>query len=129
MRLVFPEFVNHRFINRAIKPTLIMFYRDMNNKGKFNKMNEILYDILGSKITAIDILTYAINNAYVGKYRNNWIIDVSSKTLYKNTNQSISSLVNLIEFGNLEVKGTNAIVLSYNYIRKNLNLLFHIYGG
>lgn len=128
MQLVFPEYVNYGFIQTTIKNVMIIFIGDMSNQGKFNKVDKILYNILGRNIKAKDILFYAIKNAFVGKYRNNYVLDVDRKDKFLDTDYTISSLIRLIEFGNLDVKGTNALVLCYNYIRSKLEFLWLNYN-
>ncbi len=128
MQIVFPEYISYNCINLVIKDAMKTFFVEMHKDGKFNKLDNFLYNILGSKIRCIDILLYATNNAYVGKYRRFYILDMSSKSLYPNTNFTISSLIMLINSGNLEVKGTYAVVYCYNHIRQYLDILYDTYS-
>ena len=128
MQLLFPSYVNFNFIQSTIKETMIIFIRDMNNHRKFNKLDKFLYNILGRDIKSVDILCYAINSAFVGKYKDNYVLDIDSKSFYANTDYTVSSLIKLIEFGNLEVKGTNALARCFNYIRNKLDFLWLFYN-
>jgi len=127
MQIVFPVYVDYNCINLVIKKAMEMFFIEMNNEGKFYKLDKFLYNTLGSNIRCIDILLYATRNAYVGKYMSKYVLDMTNKTFYKNTNYTVSSLIMLINSGNLEVKGTNAIVYCYNHIRNHLKTLCDIY--
>ena len=128
MQLVFPEYITYDCINSVIKKAMKTYFIEMNNEGKFYKLDKFLYNILGSDVKCIDILLYSIDYAYVGKYKKTYVIELTSNTLYKNTNYTLSSLLMLINSGNLEVKGTNAIVYCYNHIRHYLKTLNDIYN-
>ena len=128
MQLVFPEYISYNCINLVIKKAMETYFIEMHNSGKFYKLDKFLYNILGSGVRSIDILLYATKNAYVGKYKKQYVLDIVSTTPYKNTGYTLSSLLSLINSGNVEVKGTNAIVFCYNHIRHYLNTLYEIYN-
>ena len=128
MQLVFPEYITYNCINLVIKPAMKTYFIEMDNEGKFSKLDDFLYNILGINVRCIDILIYAVNYAYVGKYKKTYVIELTSNTLYKNTNYTLSSLLMLINSGNLEVKGIYAIVYCYNHIRQYLKTLNDIYN-
>lgn len=128
MQLVFPQYITYNCINLVIKEAMKTYFIEMNNKGKFIKLDNFLYNTLGIDYRSIDILLYATNNAYIGKYKKNYVLDITSNSLFKDTNYTLSSLLMLINSGNLEVKGTNAIVYCYNHIRHYLKLLYEMYS-
>lgn len=128
MQLVFPEYITYNCINQVIKTAMETYFIEMHNKGKFGKMDKFLYNIVGSGVRSIDILLYATKNAYVGKYKKQYVLEIMSTNRYKNTNYTLSSLLGLINFGSVEVKGTNAIISCYNHIRHYLDILYEIYN-
>ena len=127
MQIVFPDYISYGCINSVIKDAMKTYFIEMHNEGKFYKIDNFLYNILGSNVRCIDVLLYATENAYVGKYKKQYVLDIMSTTIYKNTGYTLSSLLSLINSGNIEVKGTNAIVYCYNHIRHYLDTLYEIY--
>ncbi len=128
MQLVFPEYITYNCINQVIKKAMETYFIEMHNSGKFYKMDKFLYNMIGSNVRSIDILLYATKNAYVGKYKKQYVLDMMSTNRYKNTNYTLSSLLSLLNSGNIQVKGTNAIVYCYNHIRHYLDTLYEIYN-
>ena len=127
MQIVFPDYISYNCINLVIKNAMKTFFIEMHNDGKFYKVDKFLYNMLGSNVRSIDILLYATENAYVGKYRKQYVLDIMRIETYKDTGYTLSSLLSLINSGNLKVKGTNAIVYCYNHIRHYLDTLYEIY--
>lgn len=127
MQIVFPKYISYNCVNSVIKEAMKTFFIEKYNKGIFYNLDKFLYNILGSEIKCIDILIYAVNNAYIGKYGNRYVLDLFNQMIYPNTNYTLSNLLSLINSGNLEVKGTNIISICYIHIRHYVEVLYEIY--
>lgn len=74
---------------------------------KYVKMDKYLTKLFGQPTYTYDILVYALNHSYVTITKQYYLLDLSSNARYRG--HKISELIHLIEFGNLEIKGTYTI--------------------
>ncbi len=81
---------------------------------KYVKMDKYLTKLFGKPTYTYDILIYALNHSYVTITKHYYLLDLNSNARY--SGHKISELINLIEFGNLDVKGTYTISKWFNDI-------------
>lgn len=117
------------FINSFLRNKIKIYIGSMWGQDKLENIDNFLYNTLGINYSAYDILMYAIDNAEILVDTHTFKLDTEIVDEYKDTGYRIKDLLNLIEYGNLEVKGTKALSKSFNYIRNNLIILYKIYIG
>ena len=94
---------------------------------KLTKLNFYLYNTLGIGEDAYSILKYCIDCVYTSLEPNNYVLDFDSRIRYKNTKYTVGQLLNLIEYGNLEIKGTHTLTKNLNYIKNNIEYIYNLY--
>ena len=115
------------FVYNYLMNVLKIIRSEDKDDGKIIKINNFLYNNLGIEDDAYTIIKYCIDNAYYSVESSKHIIDFCTRNKYKDTDYRISELLNLIEFGNLEVKGTYTLTRHLNYIRNNIGSLYELY--
>lgn len=116
-----------QFVFRYLLNNLKIFISEDRDKGKFKKLDNFLYNTLGIEDSTYTILKWCINNSYLSVNSTYYNIDFCPRRKYKDTNYDMSQLINLIEYGNLEVSGTHTLSNHLNYIRRNMENLYHLY--
>ena len=114
MKLYIKDFGDINFIKIAF-PKIIINQLIYNIKDKkCIKMENYLN--LNYSISLLDVVECLKNNLIVNKINNIYVIEINEMTLEKNSKVKLSSLIKLIDYGNIEVKGINL----FNKVAKNL---------
>lgn len=93
--------------------------------SKYKKMDDYLLNILGVKETSKELLDTAIDNIKIIKKDSSYELKMD-KNLY-NDDYTLDSLVRLIEFGNLEVRGVRTITTLFEFLRNNARKMYNTY--
>lgn len=129
INLTLPEEIDGKsFIKHYIIPKLIDYIKLNLNEDKQKYLNQYLKNKLNLNLSSLQLLEYAIKNFIVTKSGNDYIIMLNKNiSLPKSRNQNLSSIIKLIEYGSLEIKGTNILYKAFSYIKDNLDSLIEIY--
>ena len=110
---VIPSIIRKKLIGQCNSPK-------MENMRKYFESLKIGYTIL-------DVINFAVDKMYIGIDGNHIYYNLFTKKKVDGSNYSIEALLNLIEYGNLEVRGSHCIELIFDYIRLNLKYLYSWY--
>lgn len=125
MIIYLPNTLEEEYVN--LFPEAISTY--IYEKKDSEKRSEIIDEYLKENFN-IDLDTVIDNvcenltiDEALGKYR----IHVNFNRTEPITGQNINTLVNLIDYGNLEIRGINLINASFNYVQDHYTELYHLY--
>lgn len=88
------------------------------------KMNEYLLE--NYQVTIQDILKQI--EFLVNKRGNQWTVSVDNNIYETKTNLKLISLIKLIDYGNVQVKGIHIVDSSLKYVMKNLKRIYRLYN-
>lgn len=92
------------------------------NESIFEKTNEYLRKILGdNEVSSYDILMLAINTMLIHRYLDSVTMEVDN--ILEIDGMKLSSLVELIDNGNMELRGHHIFDSSLLYIKKNIAMI------
>ena len=92
------------------------------NESIFEKTNEYLREILDdNEVSSYDILMLAINTMLVHRYLDSVTMEVDN--ILEIDGMKLSSLVELIDNGNIELRGQHIFDSSLLYIKKNIAMI------
>lgn len=111
------------FIENYIPFVILSRIKSVAKKKNLNHINEFLKR--NYSITVDDVLN-AIEFS-INKYSKVYSIIINNNIIEQKSKEKVISLVKLIEYGNLEVKGTNLINSSFLYIKNHLNEIYMSY--
>ena len=94
---------------------------------RFYSMDNYLNETLGIKSTSKEILVEALNTSYIIESNDYYNLIIGDKNIYLDTDYTVEGLVHLIERGNLEVKGTDALQKALRYFRAGANHFLSMY--
>ena len=123
-RLTLP--VQSSFFFGYVPNVLKSRFRRERSRGKFIQIENYLdkinlgYNIIDILDTLIDTMSTIIENRYV-LYR------VGDNRPFKDTKYTLNQLLNLIEYGNLEVRGTRIIQRIFNELSFNERRYYSMY--
>lgn len=112
------EFI-HKFVPQVIRSRALLLAKKRNT----TQMNEYLKKNFNITIEeVIKQIRFSINH-----YSNIYSLAINNNIYEEKTNEKVISLVKLIDYGNLEVKGLNIVNSSMYYINNNLKGLYRYY--
>lgn len=97
------------------------------NNSTIANINKYLKDVLKINYSLKDILSECIKYIYLSEFGENYIIDLGNMNRFKDTDYRTIDLLRLIEFGNIELKGTYLITKVYNFIREHCDYIYNYY--
>jgi hypothetical protein len=103
---------------------IISKYRDLNAK----KLNNYL-ESFNIKQNVRAILFYAIETLKKTPDGNTYVLEVDKNRLLPNTVFNLETVVNLITYGAIDVKGYDLLVKAFQFVNKKLNTLKKIYAA
>ena len=74
------------------------------------------------------VVRICLDHVKINISKNNYKIYISENDYYKNTNVRISTIVNLIDFGNLSIRGCYLFSEIFNNISDNIKNYYRIYN-
>lgn len=111
------------FICEFIPRVLIGKIRQIYLSKSSENMNSYLEKNLNTNIdNIIDSIQFTIIKS--GKV---FKIDVDTHIIEKNSEERLASLIKLVDYGNLEVKGLNIFNSSFKYVQDNMIQIYYSY--
>jgi len=123
MTIYFQDILDEDFIERLVPEIIITRVRTLAKDKSAKKMNDYLkkqYNISLEDI--INQVKFSTN-----KVLNKYTLSINDNIFEKETNIRLLSLIKLIDYGNLEIKGINIFNSSMNYIKNNIKSIYKFY--
>jgi hypothetical protein len=112
------------YIPQVLTEYVITKYRDASAK----KLNAYL-EGFNVKQTVRTILLYAVETLKIRQEGKEYILEVDKNKNVPNTVFSLETVVNLITYGAVDVKGYDIMLKAFNFVSKKLNMLKRIYAA
>lgn len=122
--LVFTTIVPKRFIYNKLPEIMMNKIITSVDKHKFDNMDTCLKN-LGVKYSTSQVLKYALKNLDVKQINGVYLVDISN--VLKLNGYTLKQLVDLINYGNTEVKGTQVYTEAERYVNNNKAHLLNDY--
>lgn len=97
------------------------------NEEKVSSLDEYLIESLKINNSSRDIIEYGLNNLFISDNGTEYIVRVDNNLLVPETNQNLLTVIKLIEYGNLEVKGINLISQAFSYVVMQIQNFVDVY--
>ena len=112
------EFVED-FVIKALMLKIEASVIDANTR----KMNKFLEDTYGINVQTI------VDNIKIkaSKVNDHWSVSIDNNNVEPKSQEKVISLVKLIEYGNLEIRGLHVIDDAFRYIKEHLYALYKLY--
>ena len=127
MTILLKDIVNDNFI-RLIPKIIINKVVSLIVDNKYSAMQEYLKE--NYDITLEDIITQLATKGFsYSKVKDLYIIRINDNIKEEKSQEKLSTLVRLIDYGNREVRGINLINSSLEYIKNNLLNIYRYYDN
>lgn len=111
------------FIKNYVAPALKLKIESSLLDVSLTKMDAYLKATLNTDVASIvEQLEIATNKSPTA-----WVISISNNNFDKKSQEKIITLVKLIEYGNLEIKGLHVIEEAFKYIKEHVYALYKLY--
>ena len=98
------------------------------NVNDFISINNYLKNTLNIKEEIFELIREAINNLYIAKNNNQYIIKLEQNKLVNSNNEyKLSDIIYLCEYGNLQIQGKNIFIILFDFIKSNIDFLIDDY--
>jgi len=97
------------------------------NEEKVSSLDEYLIESLKINNSSRDIIEYGLNNLFISDNGTEYIVRVDNNLFVPDTNQNLLTVIKLIEYGNLEVKGINLISQAFSYVVMQIQNFVDVY--
>ena len=87
-----------------------------------------IYNLFNVNVNYVDIIKKSLNNLQILESNDKYIVQINPNIKYKNTNLCLNVLVNLLDYGTLQVKGCYLFSTVFNNINNNLNIYYDRYN-
>lgn len=119
------ERLSRNFIYIIILPRLKAFlYQYIPNK----KMISYLQDI-GCEYTTKEIIDEFLSNLKCKEIEDYFDLYLDNQLIFKDTKWTIDSLIKLMNYGNIEIRGTHLIDKAIKYIQSNISTWLYLYSS
>lgn len=109
-------------------PEKLLNYVVLNlNEEKVSSLDEYLIESLKINNSSRDVIEYGLNNLFISDNGTEYIVRVDNNLLVPDTNQNLLTVIKLIEYGNLEVKGINLISQAFSYVVMQIQNFVDVY--
>lgn len=115
------------FVNVAVPKIFKHYILIFNKDGRFYNIDNYLKNSLGINYKSVDILLFALNTSYISELNKYCIINIGNSDVFKDTNYTLKSLVNLIEDGNLDIKGSHVLGQAFSYLNIGIDRFWDMY--
>ena len=123
--IVFAQIVPEDFLKEFLPDVIIDKIIAEVDTLRFENMDAYLASI-GVKYSTLDILKYAVKNWEIKKVNQVYIVEVSN--ILRIDSFTVRQLVDIIDYGTTEVKGTGVYKEIENYINNNRAVLVNRYS-
>jgi hypothetical protein len=117
------EMFAKEYIPQVLKAYITKYYRQI----KASSLNEHLKS-LNVNYTVKAILLFVIETMKLSKKENEYVLEVDKNRILPNTLYNLDTLIKLINYGTLQVKGYNLLVKSFEYVEKRLSTLKRLHA-
>lgn len=123
--LVFSQIVPEDFLRKFLPDYILTEVLAGMDINRFAMMDEY-FDSIGVNMTTKEIIEYALKNMDVKEVNDSYVVDFSN--ILQIDGYPVRQLVNIIDYGNTEVRGTRAISDIEEYIRSHRSMLMNLYS-
>lgn len=106
---------NRAFVDAVPRKILALFNSSF-NRLRLSNIDKKL------NINSLNIIRFALKNLIVSEQTNSYSISINKNLKYDH--QPIDSLINVITYGNRNCKGYTIVLDIFNYIAKNIDILY-----
>ena len=125
MIIYLKDIVNENFI-RLIPKFIIRRILDLISKNKYVAMQEYLKE--NYEISIEDVVSQLMKKGFsYSKVKDLYIVRIDDNIKENKSQEKLSSLIRLIDYGNLDIRGVNLIKSSIEYIKDNILNIYRIY--
>ena len=124
--LIFSQNVPKHFIYEFLPDFIYSVVLEKADKNRFKVMDEYLKSI-NINYSTLGLINYALDNLDVKEVNGTYQIEVSN--IIKINEYTLNQLIRLIDYGNTEVKGVNAVSAACDYINKHKEVVINDYLG
>ena len=125
MTIYLKDIVNENFV-RIIPQFIIRRVLEQIDKNHYIAMQEYLKE--NYKVSIEDVIKeLALRGFSYSKVKDLYIVRLNDNIKEEKSQQKLSTLVRLIDYGNLEIKGVHLINNSIEYIKDNILNIYRIY--
>ena len=123
MIIYFRDILDEEFISKFIPQIIISKALWLSKRMNTQKMNEYLKSQFNLSIEEIlKQLKFSTNH-----YNDTYSLRVDNNAYEEKSQEKLISLIKLIDYGNLDVRGLNIINLAIAYVSKNIKGLYKYY--
>ncbi len=123
MIIYFRDILDKEFISKFVPQVIISRALILAKKRNTQQMNEYLKKTFKLSIEEIiNQIEFSINET-----NDRYSLSINSNIYENKTNERLISLVKLVDYGNLEIKGLNIVNTSMYYVNNNLVGLYRYY--
>lgn len=87
-----------------------------------------IYSLFNVNVNYVDVIKQALNNLQILDSNNKYIVQINSNIKYKNTNLCLNTLVNLLDYGTLQIKGSHLFSNVFNNVSNNVDSYYDRYN-
>jgi hypothetical protein len=110
------------YIPSILKEFVIKGYRDI----KAKKLNDYLLGF-NVKQSVRTILIEAVNNLSITKDNDDYTLEVDKNKILPNTAFNLETVVKLITYGTVEIKGYDLLLKAFDFVTKKIKTLKKMY--
>lgn len=122
--------VDEKFIYEYLPKKMIEYIKLKYNVNDFISINNYLKNTLNIKEEIFELICEAINNLYIAKNNNQYIIKLEQNRLINSNNEyKLSDIIYLCEYGNLQIQGKNIFIILFDFINSNIDFLIDDYNN
>ena len=125
MTIYLKDIVNENFV-RIIPKFIIKRVLDLINKNNYVAMQDYLKE--NYKLSIEDIIKeLAIKGFSYSKVKDLYVVRINDNIKEEKSQEKLSTLIRLIDYGNLDIRGVNLINTTLNYIKDNILNIYRVY--
>ena len=87
-----------------------------------------IYNLFNVNVNYVDVIKQALNNLQILDSNNKYIVQINSNIKYKDTNLCLNTLVNLLDYGTLQIKGSHLFSNVFNNVSNNMDSYYDRYN-
>lgn len=87
-----------------------------------------IYNLFNVNVNYVDVIKQALNNLQILDSNNKYIVQINSNIKYKNTNLCLNTLVNVLDYGTLQIKGSYLFSNVFNNVSNNMDSYYDRYN-
>lgn len=125
MRLVFKHNIDENFIYSFLPKLMYSSAIKEIKKEKYKPMNKYLNKYY--KYSLKNVVRDIFSNLYINKIDDSYTIELNPLMLFRDTNKSLKTMGNLVDYGNLNVQGVYLFSSIFQYVSKNTKFLYNVY--